>query len=362
MSTAPVTLAPAPAASRERIGVSRVLRAKAPLRVSFAGGGTDIDPFRMEEGGLVLSATIALHAYGCLAPRADAKIHIHSADLDLDLTIDSKGPIELDGDLGLVKAAIRRLSRAEDGGYDLHLHCDAPPGSGLGSSSTLMVTLVGLLRDHHGLALTDYEVAALAHELERNDLGIAGGMQDQYAATFGGFNFLEFRGDGVVVNPLRVKRETLWELEHNLLLCYTGVTRASNQIIEDQTRRVTAGTGGTRQALRAQKDLAIAMKDALLRNELDEFGRLLDAAWQQKKRMSPKISTGHIDEAYNVARKAGALGGKVTGAGGGGHIIFYCDFVRRHRVQAALNRIGYSASPLHFEGHGLATWRAPETS
>jgi D-glycero-alpha-D-manno-heptose-7-phosphate kinase len=333
-----------------------LVRAKAPLRVSFAGGGTDVSPFPESEGGVVLSATIDRYAYGSLSTRADGTISIESVDfgLSVDFPVDD---VALDGRLDLVKAAIRRLSMDDTSGYDLVLRSAAPPGSGLGSSSTMMVALVGLLREYYALRLSEYEIAQLAWEIERRDLGITGGLQDHYAATFGGFNFIEF-GEAVVVNPLRVRDATVNELELNLLLCYTGVTRESAHIIGDQTSRVVGQQGSTLEGLRAQKELAVAMKAALLRGQLDSFGELLGEAWLQKKKLSPLISTSLIDEAYDLARTNGALGGKVTGAGGGGYILFYCEFARKHRVAQALEKLGATVTEFSFERRGLTTWRA----
>jgi D-glycero-alpha-D-manno-heptose-7-phosphate kinase len=183
-----------------------------------------------------------------------------------------------------------------------------------------------------------------------------GGMQDQYAATFGGFNFIEFGADHVIVNPLRVSGEVVNELEHNMLLCYTGATRRSDGVIEDQTARYEGGESGTLAALRGQKQLAVEMKNALVRRRPREFGDLLHEAWRQKKRMSPKISTEFIDTAYAEARRAGALGGKVTGAGGGGYMLFYCEFQKKHRVAEALTRLGGVVTEFAFEPDGLTTW------
>lgn len=332
------------------------MRAKAPLRLSFAGGGTDVSPFPETEGGAVLSATIDRYAYGSLQPRDDRRVAVHSLDLGLSLDFDLAESPAFDGELDLVKAAIRKVG-GDSGGYDLLLRSNAPPGSGLGSSSTMMVALVGLLREHHGLPLSDYDIAHLAYVTERQDLGIQGGLQDHYAAAFGGFNFIEF-GERVVVNPLRIKDSIVNELQLSLLLCYTGTTRQSSRIISDQTARVQTGQAETLEGLRAQKELAIAMKSALLRGELREFGSLLDEAWKQKKRMSPLIATDFIEDAYEVAMKAGALGGKVTGAGGGGHILFYCDFSRQHRLAEDLVRMGASVTDFAFEPRGLITWRA----
>jgi D-glycero-alpha-D-manno-heptose-7-phosphate kinase len=332
------------------------IRARAPLRISFAGGGTDVPPFPAREGGLVLNATIDRYVYGMLRPRRDRQIRIESADFGLSLNYQVDERPIFDGRLDLVKAAIRKLGDASAPGYDLFLHSNAPPGSGLGSSSTVMVTLVGLLKDFHGLPLTDYEIAALSHTIERNDLGMLGGMQDQYAATFGGFNFIEFTADRVIVNPLRINDDVINELAHNMLLCYTGATRRSDGIIEDQTARFEQGEESTLRGLRMQKELAVEMKNALLQRRCTEFGDLLHQAWQQKKRMSPRITTSFIDEAYAEARRHGALGGKVTGAGGGGYMLFYCRFDKKHKVAEALSRLGASVAEFSFEPHGLTTW------
>ena len=343
-----------PAADRAR---TYFLRAKAPLRVSFAGGGTDVPPFPEQEGGLVLSATINRHAYGTLCPRPDRQVLIESLDLGLAVEYGVGRPIAYDGNLDFIKAPILKLGDGRAPGFELFLHSTTPPGSGLGSSSAMMVTMIGLLRDFHGLPLTDYEVASLAHQVERVDLGLQGGLQDQYASTFGGFNFIEFYGDHVIVNPLRVPASTVNELEHNLLLCFTGATRKSDRIIEDQVGRFSGGNADSREGLRMQKELAAEMKKALLLGRLQALGELLDEAWRQKKRLSPKISTPFIDEAYEEAMRQGAYGGKVMGAGGGGYMLFYCDFRRKHRVAQALERLGMSVSDVAFEFEGLGTWR-----
>ncbi|MDP8911015.1 MAG: GHMP kinase [Actinomycetota bacterium] len=336
-----------------------LFRARAPLRVSFAGGGTDVPPFPEQEGGLVLNATINRYAYGTLRPRADDQIKVESADFGLSIDYDRDAPLVFDGKLDLVKAAIRKLERGEPRGFDLFLRSSAPPGSGLGSSSTLMVTLVGLLKEFHGLPLTDYEIAQLSHTVERADVGIVGGSQDQYAATFGGFNFIEFGGDQVIVNPLRIKADVIHELEHNMLLYYTGKTRRSDGIIEDQTARFEGRDENALAGLRMQKQLAVEMKNVLLRGECDAFGDLLDEAWRYKKKMSPRISNPAIDEAYDEARKHGALGGKVTGAGGGGYMLLYCAFERKHRVAEALAQLGGHPTEFAFEFGGLSTWTVP---
>jgi len=281
-------------------------------------------------------------------------------DLGICLEYKTYDEMPLDGQLDLVKAALARLEAKNTHGFDIFLHSDAPPGSGLGSSSALMVALVGLVRELKNLPFTDYEIAQLAYVIEREDLGILGGLQDQYAATFGGFNFIEFYKDRVIVNPLRISSDIMNELEHNLLLCFTGTTRRSDRIIEDQTRRFENRNDDAVCALSQQKQLAIDMKNALLRRKLDDFGDLLHCAWQAKKQMSSKISNPVIDELYEVARKHGALGGKITGAGGGGYILFYCCFERKHKVAEAMRDMGAAPVDFAFEANGLQTWRVHE--
>ncbi len=213
------------------------------------------------------------------------------------------------------------------------------------------------LSEHYGVPMGEYETAQLACAIEREDLGIAGGMQDMYAATFGGFNFIEFT-DRVIVNPLRIRDATAFELEMSLLLCYTGITRDSARVIEDQTRRATTGSEDTLAGLRAQKELAVAMKAALLTGKLNDFGAMMGEAWTQKKRMSPYITNERIDELYDVAMHNGALGGKLTGAGGGGYILLFCDFAKKHRLIEALEFAGATITEFAFESKGLTTWQA----
>lgn len=337
--------------------MTALVRAKAPLRISFAGGGTDVPPFPEREGGAVLSSTINRYAWGTLAPRDDGQIRINSLDFGVSLDYASRDDLDYDGELDLAKAAIKRLAGGHSVGYDLFLHTDAPPGSGLGSSSAMMVALVGLLNDFHGLGLTDYEIAETAYSIERIDLGIKGGMQDQYAASFGGFNFIEFLGDRVVVNGLKVSRDILNELEYNLLLGNTGKVRLSSHIIDDQVRRYEEGDSDANAALREIKALTTEMKSALLHRRLDEFGRLLDLEWQHKRRMSPRISSPELDELYETAKREGAIGGKITGAGGGGYMLLYCRFDRKHAIRDRLREMGVWMREVSLEPLGLQTWR-----
>jgi len=335
--------------------MSTIVRSKAPLRISFAGGGTDVPPYPQERGGAVLSVTINKYAYASLVPTDDEAITVQSLDYDIVAKYHTAADLAYNGELDLVKAVIRRLA-VEKRGLRLFLHSDAPPGSGLGSSSTLVVALVGLFRHWLRQPLTDYEIAGLAYQIERVDLNVKGGMQDQYAATFGGVNFIEFYDKTVIVNPLRVSAERLNELEYNLLLCYTGRTRLSANIVARQTESFIQKKEEVVRALDAQKEMAIQMKNALLRGHLDDFGHLLHEAWQTKKHMDPAITTPQIDEMYEVGRREGAIGGKILGAGGGGYLLLYCPFDRKHLVAAALEQLGGQVVEFGIESRGLQTW------
>jgi D-glycero-alpha-D-manno-heptose-7-phosphate kinase len=331
------------------------VRSKAPLRISFAGGGTDVPPYPQERGGAVLSVTINKYAYASLLSAEDEAITVQSLDYDVVAKYHTEADLAYNGELDLVKAVIRRLA-IERRGLRLFLHSDAPPGSGLGSSSTLVVALVGLFRHWLRQPLTDYQIAELAYQIERVDLNVKGGMQDQYAATFGGVNFIEFYDKVVIVNPLRVSAERLNELEYNLLLCYTGRTRLSANIVARQTESFIQKKEEVVRALDSQKEMAIQMKNALLQGHLDDFGHLLHQAWQTKKHLDPAITTPQIDEMYETARREGAIGGKILGAGGGGYLLLYCPFDRKHVVAAALEQLGGQVVDFGIELRGLQTW------
>jgi D-glycero-alpha-D-manno-heptose-7-phosphate kinase len=331
-----------------------IIRSKAPLRVSFGGGGTDVSPYPEERGGATLSTTIDKYAYCTLATRSDDLINVQSLDYDIIARYHANEDFQYGGKLDLVKAAIKVMKIK--GGFDLFLHSDAPPGCGLGTSSTVVVALVGALRRWLNLPLTNYDIAELAHHIERVELGMKGGRQDQYAASFGGFNFIEFLGDKTIVNPLRIEREVLNELEYRLMLCYTGKTRLSAGIIDDQVSSYQQKKEDVVRALDETKELAVAMKNALLLRQIDEFGSLLHQAWCSKKKFSTKITDPHIDELYEVARQSGAIGGKLLGAGGGGYLLLLCEFDKWHTVAEKLEQLGGKVVNFAFEFNGLQTW------
>ncbi len=341
--------------ARDKLPKATRVRAKAPLRLSFCGGGTDVLPYAAEQGGCVLNATIDRYAYATLTASSD--VRVHSRDLDLISTFDLDAPLVYDGKLDLVKAMLAWLGLDSlSDGFDLYLHTDAPPGSGLGSSSAVVVAMIDAFARWFWFALDNYGKAALAYQLERDDLGIQGGMQDQYSAVFGGFNFMEFNENGVVVNPLRVRADTINELEYAMVLCYTGGTRNSADIISTQNASYTDRDPVVIAAMGQLKQLAVEMKSALVRGKLSEFGGLLNEAWMNKKCMAASITTPEIEDAYGAALGAGAIGGKISGAGGGGFMYFYCPGETRHKVSEQLERAGFAVTPFSFEPNGVQTW------
>lgn len=330
-----------------------VIRGRAPLRVSFGGGGTDVEPFCSEQGGAIIGSTINKYAYCSIIPRGDDQIIVHSLDFDMTVKYNTKENYIYNGKLDLVTAALKAMNIKE--GCEVYLQCDAPPGSGLGTSSTVMVTLLTAMAKWKGIVMDPYAMADLAYGVEREDLKITGGFQDQYASTFGGFNFIEFHGrNNVVVNPLRVRRDIINELQYNLLLCYTGNIHVSANIIEDQVSNYNKPDAF--KAMGEVKALSYAIKDELLKGNLHNFGKLLDYGWQSKKRMSNKITSPKIDALYDEAKKAGALGGKLLGAGGGGFLLMYCPYNVKHKVAARMEQAGGQLMDWNFELRGAQSW------
>jgi D-glycero-alpha-D-manno-heptose-7-phosphate kinase len=347
-----VKTAPTPAQLRN--GANAAIRARAPLRISFSGGGTDVMPYPTDHGGSVLSATIDLYAFASLLPREDSDYRVRSEDGQARYT--KPEDMVFDGHLDLVKACLRDM--APHTGLDLHLFGDAPPGSGLGSSSALVVAMLAAVAELNHTPLTPYELAGRAYQVERVQLRQAGGMQDQYACTFGGFNFIEFLGeDRVVVNPLRVPPDVENELHGSLLLCYTGITRKSGGILHRQVEEYRAGRPESLGSLERIKGLTTEMKEALLTGDLVSFAEILDESWQAKRRLAVGITNDRIDELYEHARRSGALAGKLLGAGGGGHLLLFCPFERRPAIAQAMEEAGAQVVKFHFEPHGVQTWR-----
>ncbi len=336
----------------------KMVRARTPLRLSFGGGGTDVSPYSDTRGGCVLNATISRYVYATLVPKSERSIGFRSFDYGTVVYWTQEEHFQFDGQMDLVKGVLKRfeLDKFRADGFDLFVHADAPPGSGLGSSSTFTVALIGLFRELLGLPITSEGMAGLAYDIERNEIGIKGGRQDQYAAAYGGFNFMEFHGDETVVTPLRLSEYLINELEYNLILCFTG-SRESQPIIESQMESAKNEEADPMAAMDQVKAIAYEMKKALLAHDLDRFGDLLNEGWVQKKKMAKGITTPRIDELYSEARKAGAIGGKITGAGGGGHLLLYCPFNKRHIVRERLTELGTSVTDFRFDPIGMQTWR-----
>ncbi|HEX2683239.1 MAG TPA: dehydrogenase, partial [Ferruginibacter sp.] len=304
-----------------------IYRSKAPLRIGLAGGGTDVSPYSDQFGGAILNATISLSAYATIQPIAEDKIIVEALDRNEEQVFDLAPELPINGTLDLLKGVYNRIRKdhAPDlKGFRLSTFVDAPAGSGLGTSSTLVVAVLGAFVEMLKLQMNEYSIAQYAYDIERNDLQLAGGKQDQYAATFGGVNFMEFSADKVIVNPLRIKPQYLHELESNLVLYFTSTSRESAAIINEQVKNVQKKNEKSIEAMHHLKDQAKMMKEALLQGHLDEIGRILDYGFEQKRNMAANISNSSIEEVYAAAKAAGAMGGKISGAGGGGFMIFYC--------------------------------------
>lgn len=337
-----------------------IYRSKAPLRIGLAGGGTDVSPYCDLYGGAILNATVSLYAYANIELIADKNIILQALDRKEEQQYETGLQLPIDGRLDLLKGVynkIRETYGLPEAGFKLSTFVDAPAGSGLGTSSTLVVALIGAFSEMLRLPLGEYDIAQLAYEIERRDLNMAGGRQDQYASTFGGVNYMEFfANDKVIVNPLRIKQQYLFELENNLVLYYTSTSRESAKIIEKQSQNVVDKKGSSIEAMHQLKQQAQMMKEALLKGKVNEIGEILDFGFRQKKEMAEGISNSLMEEIYFTAKKSGASGGKISGAGGGGFMIFYCPDNSKYAVIEALSAFGGYCKNYQFVDHGLTTW------
>jgi D-glycero-alpha-D-manno-heptose-7-phosphate kinase len=326
----------------------------------LAGGGTDVSPYSDLYGGAILNATISLYANATIEPLNKNVIIFEAIDRDEEQDYEWSKELPIDGKLDLLKGVYNRIQKDYgllQPGFRLSTFVDAPAGSGLGTSSTLVVAVIGAFSEMLRLPLGEYDMAHYAFDIERNDLQLAGGKQDQYAATFGGVNFMEFyNGDKVIVNPLRIRQQYLFELENNLLLYYTSTSRESSELIKRQSKNVTDKKEISIEAMHQLKQQAQLMKEAVLKGRLHEIGEILDFGFQQKKKMAEGISNDLMDEIYTTAKKAGATGGKISGAGGGGFMIFYCPGNTKYKVIKSLEKFGGRHRDYRFVEHGLTTW------
>lgn len=339
-----------------------IVRARAPLRLGLGGGGTDVSPFSDRFGGVVLNATVDLYAYSILEPLEPGSVRFRAADLGETLETRAHHPISLDGKLDLHKGVYNRIVRDYLDGkapsLSLTTYADVPPGSGLGSSSAMVVSMVRAFAEYLGLPLGDYDLAHLAFEIERRDLGLNGGKQDQYAATFGGFNFIEFRDqDRVIVNPLRVKNWIVSELESSLVLFQTSTSRESAAIINEQTQSVLDEVSRSIEAMHRLKEEAVRMKECLLTGELGRIAALMEQSWEAKKQTAGAVSNERLDRLHDLACSSGALAGKVSGAGGGGFMIFLVDPADRMSLLHTLGEQEGTVVPCHFTKYGTQAWK-----
>ena len=337
-----------------------IYRSKAPLRIGLAGGGTDVSPYADLYGGAILNATISLSAYASIEPLNSMEIIVEALDRKERQRFEWSPVLPINGELDLLKGVYNRIQKDFKlplTGFRLSTFVDAPAGSGLGTSSTLVVAILGAFVEMLNLPLGDYDIAHLAYEIERYDIKLAGGRQDQYAATFGGVNFMEFyENDKVIVNPLRIPPRYMHELENNLVLYFTATSRESAAIITEQVNNVNSKNEKSIEAMHQLKDQARMMKEALLKGRLNEFGEILDYGFQQKRLMAANISNSRIEEIYEAAKNAGATGGKISGAGGGGFMIFYCPGNTNYAVKDALLKFGGEVKKYSFIKYGLTSW------
>lgn len=339
-------------------------RSKAPFRLGIAGGGTDVSPYSDLYGGAILNVTVNMYAYANIRPLDNGKIRLVHINEDITEEIDSTAVLsflEKDSLLlqkGIYNSIVKKFNNNKPLSFELTTYMDVPTGSGLGTSSTLVVAILGAFSEWLKLPLGQYDLAHYAYEIERIDLGMAGGKQDQYAATFGGVNFMEFNEeDKVIVNPLRIQNELLQEWGLNTVLFYTNLQRVSAKIIEEQSENVRKNDEQSVEAMHNVKKEAYRIKNCLLRSELNELGKALNTSWVNKKKMAHNISNSSIDMIYETAINHGALGGKISGAGGGGFMFFYCPGTSRFQVVKALSElhIGH-VCPFEFSKYGLKTW------
>lgn len=338
----------------------KLIRSKSPLRIGLAGGGTDVSPYADIYGGAILNATINLYAQATIEPLNNGKISIESIDRQDVEEVEAGETLPINGRHDLLKGIYNRIVRdfvKQPLSFRITTHVDVPVGSGLGTSSSLVISILSAFVQWLNLPLGEYEIAHLAYEIERVDLGMAGGRQDQYAAAFGGVNFMEFyANDKVIVNPLRIRPQHLFELENNLVLYFTSTTRLSSAIIEMQNKNVKSENKKSLEAMHHLKEQAIQMKEALLRGNINAIGEILDYGFQQKKQMAEGISNQLIEEIYEAAKKAGSTGGKISGAGGGGFMFFYCPGNTRYKVLDTLQTYpGYCRS-FQFTKSGHFSW------
>jgi D-glycero-alpha-D-manno-heptose-7-phosphate kinase len=344
-----------------------ILRSRSPVRIDFSGGWTDVALFTGESKGLVVNATIDVYSYVTIKKLLNgdheenlknSAVRIYSADFDIYEEAIGIKQLEYNGNVDLAKAAIKHLDIS--GGLEVITRSNAPAGSGLGTSASMGVALIGALSAFTGLTSLPYEIAEKASRIERQELNILGGKQDHYASALGGINFMEFMGEDVKVSKIHISNDIIFELEKNLVLCYTGKSRLSGDIHAKVKEAYEKEDPKTRQALRNLRAIASEMKDALLKGDLTNFGKLLSENWENQKALHPSVTNPQIDAMFESAMESGALGGKACGAGGGGCLLFYAKPDCEHLVRKCLDKTDASIIDFNFDFNGLQMWTIKE--
>ncbi|MCS6761551.1 MAG: CBS domain-containing protein [Candidatus Devosia symbiotica] len=328
-------------------------RARAPARISFGGGGTDMTRYFSQNGGAVINATITLYAHATLRRRSDRSVRLYSHDLREVVDAASVGDLAFDGHLDLLKSAVKLIDPPY--GFELEVAADFPVGSGLGGSAVVTTAIIGCFNEFRSDHWNRHQIAEMAFQSERLMLNIPGGWQDQYATVFGGFNYMEFTADDNEVMPLRLHRDVLRELEESMVLLHTGQNRSAEFVHDEQARRSVIQS--TEDAARRLKEITQEMKKCLLRGRLAGYGELLNDAWDAKRALSPAIASSSFDEIYSFAIRCGAVGGKLLGAGGGGYFVFFVKPFKRMKFLTAMEEHGYHCMRLYFDDCGLQSWR-----
>ncbi len=339
-----------------------MIRSRTPTRIDFAGGTTDLAAFASREGGAVINAAISRHAYCTLRTMAEPGVRIVSQDLGEFVEAEDIRSLEYDGNLDLLKAAVRQMDLA--GGLEISVRCDAPPGSGTGSSASVGVALLGILdhlrafkQGHERTKLSRFEIADLACELELAELEIVGGKQDQYAAALGGINYMEFYGDGkVAVEPVAIPDNLRFDLEKHLILYYTGQSRLSGDTNDRMISAYETGKPVVCEALRTVKRVAGDIYRAFLAGDVEWFGELLLEEWSAREQLAPGVVTAEMRQTKELAMRAGAVGAKVCGAGGGGCMLFLAAEDAEGQVRRALEEAGGQVLDFSFDMEGLRVW------
>ena len=338
-----------------------IIRSRSPLRLGLGGGGTDMESFYNLHGGAVLNATINLYACCTLKPKNNGKIKFIASDLQENFECEITPYIEPTGTLKIHKAVYNHIVKNYNNNkpidHEVITYCDVPAGSGLGSSSTLVVSIIKAYAELLSLPFGDYDISHLAYEIERIDLGMKGGKQDHYAATFGGFNFMEFyKNDRTVINPLRVRRWIISELEQSLILFNTGTSRESSNIIAEQSAKISQNSQKTIDAMLQIKQEAVNIKEYLLKGNFELIAESIQKGWIAKKQASDSISNANIDKIYDRVMNAGAMAGKISGAGGGGFFMFLTRPSKRMEVLRLLSKETGQVYPCHFTEEGSTSW------